>query len=420
MKERNDARKALTVSEDSPESIARDVAIVSRLAAVPSILQVICQSTGMGFAAVARVTAGSWTACAVRDDIAFGLAPGAQLEIETTLCREVRTGRTAIVIEHASRDSTYSTHHTPKLYGLESYISVPIVLRNGEYFGNLCAIDRRPMTLAPQIRETFRLFAELIAGQLDDERRHLETDDALTSERATAELREQFIAVLGHDLRSPLSACAAIGEIMVRKPDPARVEEFGQRLLGSTRRMSSLIDDVLDFARGRMGGGMILSLTQEHNLDALMTNVVSELQLANPGRVIVSDIRLAGPVVCDAGRIQQVLSNLVKNALVHGSRDKPVIVRVLTDERHLTIEVVNGGTSIAPEELERIFEPYARGSRRQGLGLGLYICRQIMQAHGGTIGVTSSSAQGTSFLARLPVVAGDEEVNAGSCLLKLT
>ena len=356
----------------------------------------------------------------MRDEIAFGLAPGAQLAVETTLCREVRKARTPIVIEHASRDITYAAHHTPKLYGLESYISVPIVLRNGEYFGNLCAIDRRPMRLAPQIRETFRLFAELIAGQLEDERRHFETDDALTSERATAQLREQFIAVLGHDLRSPLSACAAIGEIMVRNPDPAQVSQFGQRLLGSTQRMSSLIDDVLDFARGRMGGGMILSLAQENHLDVLMTHVVSELQLANPGREIRCDIRLAGPVVCDAGRIQQVLSNLVKNALVHGSRDQPIIVRVHIEERQLSMEVVNGGTAIAPEEIERIFEPYARGSLRQGLGLGLYICRQIIQAHGGTIGVTSSCETGTRFRATLPLIATDEAVDAGSCPLKLT
>lgn len=405
---------------ESPESIARDVAVVSRLSAVPAILQVICQSTGMGFAAVARVTGNSWTACAVRDEIAFGLAPGSQLGIQTTLCTEVRATRSAIVIEHASRDSTWSSHHTPKIYGLESYISVPIVLRSGEYFGNLCAIDRRPVALAPAIRETFRLFAELIASQLHDERRHLETDDALSVERTTAELREQFIAVLGHDLRSPLGACAAIGEIMMRAPERVRVAEFGQQLLGSTRRMSSLIDDVLDLARGRMGAGMAVSLAPENDLATLLVDVVSELRLANPDRDVEADIRLEGPVVCDARRIQQVLSNLVKNALVHGTRDKPVVARVESDAQHLSIEVTNGGPPIAPEEMERIFEPYARGNRRQGLGLGLYICRQIMQAHGGTITVASSGAEGTRFLARLPLTAPAETVTGKAPPLGLT
>jgi signal transduction histidine kinase len=398
----------VTVEDDSPAAIARDVAMVSRLTAVPSILQVICQMTGMGFAAVARVTGGSWTACAVRDEISFGLEPGGQLQIETTLCREVRSARTPIIIEHASQDSVYADHHTPRLYGLESYISVPILLRDGEYFGNLCAIDRRPFPLsAPQIRETFRLFAELIAGQLHDERRYLETDDALASERVTAELREQFIAVLGHDLRSPLGACGAIGEIMKREPDRARVAELGKRLLVSVRRMSSMIDDVLDFARGRMGAGMALTLALEHNLDVLLASVISELQLAGQGPQIQADIRLGGPVLCDPGRVQQVLSNLVKNALVHGSQDMPIGVKVRSDARDLRIEVTNRGTPIAREELERIFEPYARASqatgRRQGLGLGLYICRQIVQAHGGTLRVTSTASEGTRFVATLPV-----------------
>src|SRR5688500_1767964 len=109
--------------EESPDAIARDVAAVARLTAVPSILQVICQSTGMGFAAVARVTEGSWTACAVRDEIDFGLMPGAQLDVATTLCREVRSNRSPIVIEHASKDELYASHHTPRIYGLESYNS---------------------------------------------------------------------------------------------------------------------------------------------------------------------------------------------------------------------------------------------------------------------------------------------------------
>jgi signal transduction histidine kinase len=362
----------------------------------------------MGFAAVARVTEGTWTACAVRDEIAFGLAPGSQLDIATTLCREVRSDRAPIIIEHASQDAIYASHHTPRLYGLESYISVPIVLRNGEYFGNLCAIDRRPFPIAtPQVRETFRLFAELIAGQLDDERRHLETDDALAVERATAELREQFIAILGHDLRSPLSAVAAIAEMMTRRPSPERAAELGQRLTNSTRRMSSMIDDILDFARGRMGTGMRLALSLEHSLDVLVANVLSELQLASPERTIRADVKIDGPVVCDPGRVQQLLSNLVKNALVHGLKDAPVVVSVRSNDGRLLLEVANSGTPIPPEELERIFGPYARGTngsgQRQGLGLGLYICRQIVDAHGGTLAVTSTAAEGTRFIATLPV-----------------
>ena len=129
---------------DSPEDIARDVSAVAQLNAVPTLLEVLCEMTGMGFAAVARVSERSWTACAVKDDINFGLKPGGQLDVESTLCIEAKRSRSAIVIDHASQDSRYRNHHTPRLYKIESYVSVPIILGNGRYFGNLCAIDPHP------------------------------------------------------------------------------------------------------------------------------------------------------------------------------------------------------------------------------------------------------------------------------------
>jgi signal transduction histidine kinase len=155
-------------------------------------------------------------------------------------------------------------------------------------------------------------------------------------------------------------------------------------------------------------------------LDVLMANVLSELQLVSPSRAIQSEIRISAPVVCDVGRVQQVLSNLVKNALVHGQQDAPVSVRVHGDAERLVISVGNAGAPIAPAECERIFEPYARGlgdaggggggggggGQRQGLGLGLYICRQIVSAHGGTLSVTSSPEEGTRFVATLPARPG--------------
>src|SRR5258707_15444190 len=115
------------------EQIAREIAAVGRISAVPANLRIICAHTGMGFAAVARVTEGNWTACAVQDDIQFGLIPGGQLQVETTLCSESRASREPIVIDHASLDPVYRHHHTPRIYNIESYISVPIVRPDGVY-----------------------------------------------------------------------------------------------------------------------------------------------------------------------------------------------------------------------------------------------------------------------------------------------
>ena len=117
------------------------VEAIERITAVPDILRAVSDLTGMRFVVIARVTDQRWIACAVLDKMNFGLVPGGELEVATTLCSEVRDHRNPIAIEHASVDTVYCDHPTPKKYGIESYIAVPIVLKNGEFFGTLCALD---------------------------------------------------------------------------------------------------------------------------------------------------------------------------------------------------------------------------------------------------------------------------------------
>ena len=104
-----------------PTDFAADLAAIDRIQAVPTILEVVCRTTGMGFAAVARVTEDRWIACAVRDDIQFGLGPGGELKLETTICHEIRQAGTEVVIDHVAEDQTYCRHHTPAMYGFQSY-----------------------------------------------------------------------------------------------------------------------------------------------------------------------------------------------------------------------------------------------------------------------------------------------------------
>src|ERR1700709_191735 len=354
-----------THMSDSEEEIAHDVAAIGRIGSVPSMLRVICKNTGLGFAAVARVTEGTWTACAVQDDIAFGLKPGGQLDVRTTLCRESRAMRQPVVMDHASLDPLYRDHHTPRIYNIESYISVPIILPNGEYFGNLCAIDPRPAMISDARTLTmFTLFAELIALQLESENERSATEAALLNDRTTAELREQFIAVLGHDLRNPLAAVGATAEWLARRSSEPELVTMGTRLRATTRRMSRLIDDVLDFARGRLGAGIGVSLSPIEDLPDALRHVVTELRDANPDRVVLEQIAVDSCVYCDRGRIEQLLYNLLANALTHGSPDQPVRVVVSVDAGELAISVSNLGAPIAPKALEKVFEPYWRAGNR--------------------------------------------------------
>jgi signal transduction histidine kinase len=396
--------------DDSPEAISQDIDLIGRIGAVPSLLKLICSNTGMGFAAVARVSDSSWTACAVEDHIGFGLAPGGQLELKTTLCFESRNLRAPIYFDHASQDPVYADHHTPRIYSIESYISVPIVRPDGRYFGNLCAIDPRPMSVSePKTVAMFESFADLIGCQLEIEERQRETELALVDERATAEMREQFIAVLGHDLRNPLSALSTLGELFARRIAEPEIARAGEQIRTTTRRMAGLIDDVLDFARGRVGAGFEVNKTEVSQLAASLGEVVLELRSAHPDRRIVENIHVDGTVWCDCARIQQLLSNLLANALTHGAHDAPVVVESWTKQGWLVISVVNGGEPISAENMARIFEPYWRPETsqvREGLGLGLHICSLIVKAHGGTLQVSSTADLGTQFVARIPAIPG--------------
>ena len=390
---------------DSPIAIAADVARIGRISAVPSLLRIICDNTGMRFAAVARVTDGTWTACAVEDHLDFGLSAGAQLDVHTTLCKEARAARQPVTFDHASLDPVYRDHHTPRIYQIESYISVPIVLPDGQYFGNLCAIDPDPHEVSDaRTIQMFQNFAELIGRQLELEARQERTQAALLDARATAELRDQFIAVLGHDLRNPLASMAAISEILARRAE-LDVARYGHRLRTTARRMAALIEDVLDFARGRMGAGMRVEIAPVADLQAPLAEVVAELRDAHPEQALLEHYQLDGAVECDVARVQQLMSNLLGNALAYGARDQPVRLDVRLDPRWLTLSVTNTGTPIEPAHLARIFEPFWRPAHSApggGLGLGLHICSQIVQAHGGILQVTSSAEAGTCFTARLP------------------
>lgn len=396
-----------TQRQDTPEAISRDVAAISRISAVPAVLRIVCQHTGMRFAAVARVTEGSWVCCAVLDDLGFGLKAGARLDVNTTLCKEGRESRVPVAIDQASTDPVYHAHHTPRVYGFESYISVPILLGDGQYFGNLCAIDSLPAKVSDaETVAVFKAYAELIGQLFSAEERHDDIEATLRAEQERSELREQFIAVLGHDLRNPLSAVSASAELMVMRGDALDVASVGRRIRSSVLRMSNLIDDVMDFARGRLGAGIGVRLAIDYDLRGALQDVVGELVAAYPGRAVIELIDIHQPVRCDRGRMQQLLSNLLGNALHHGAASEPIRIEAGVDDAVLTLVVTNGGAPIDPEHLAKVFDPYWRPPRSRqggGLGLGLHICSQIVRAHGGQLEVLSNLADGTRFIARMPV-----------------
>lgn len=374
---------------------------------MPRILEVVCRTTGMGFAAVARVTEDRWVACAVRDEIDFGLSPGGELKIETTICDEIRRSGVPVVIDHVAEDDVFCAHHVPAMYGFQSYISVPIMLR-GKFFGTLCAIDPRPAQLKDgQVPAMFGLFADLIASQLDAEQRLATSEAALLDQREAAELREQFIAVLGHDLRNPLASIDAAGRLLKKTPLNERAIALVDMMHESVGRMAGLIDNVLDLARGRLGGGFVAERRDEPELARALEQVVTELRVAHPDRRIDADIRLDRLVSADGRRLAQLLSNLIANALTHGSESAPIKVQGVIVGDGLELSVANAGEPIPEAARARLFQPFSRAivrPKQQGLGLGLWIAAEIARTHDGTLEVTSDARE-TRFTLRMPLQA---------------
>ena len=395
--------------------IAEDLAKVASIQSVRTILDICCRTTGMGFSAVARVTETRWIACAVHDQIGFGLQPGGELELKTTICDEIRDSGVEVVFDDAAEDPWFRDHHTPRMYGLRSYISVPIVLPDGRFFGTLCAIDPRPARInTPEIVGTFKLFAELIGLHLDAHERLQASQADLVDARRASELREQFIAVLGHDLRNPIASIDAGARILRRTPLDEKSTRILDLMQKSVLRMAGLIDNILDFARGRLGEGLQVEARADPRLEDGLKHVIEELRGAYPERAIHADIRLDRPVAADTGRLCQLLSNLLGNALAHGAKDQPVTVAASTTDEAFVLSVTNGGEAIAPDSMARLFQPFTRSEKpgmQEGLGLGLYIAAEIAKAHGGALEVESAAHQ-TRFTFRMPLAQKPPSLDA--------
>jgi sigma-B regulation protein RsbU (phosphoserine phosphatase) len=235
----------------------------------------------------------------------------------------------------------------------------------------------------------------------------LQLEQGLLAEKEEARLREQFVAILGHDLRNPLASIAGGLHILSAEPQSDKAKRVLAMMSRSTERMSGLIQDMLDLARCRAGQGIAIE-SKTTDLRAVLQQVVEELQAAHPGREIQSSLHIPGEVYCDGGRVAQLVSNLLGNALTHGAPDRPVRVAAAPGVNEIFITVTNEGEPIPVHVRDHLFEPFFRATssaEKQGLGLGLFISCEIARSHGGKIEVRSDERE-TSFVFLMPVLNG--------------
>lgn len=285
-------------------------------------------------------------------------------------------------------------------------------------------------TLAEELRELSALRAVIVdlcaqegvaLGGEESQLVHSAIDEVMTTAAVHMEqmssadlrrdvmLRELFIAVLGHDLRNPIHAIQlAVGIVLKRLDVPEAVMRIVQRIAASNDRAKEMVEYLLDLTRVRAQGGLPIEREQV-DLCAICEQSIEELELSRPERRIHFEAHGNGHGEWDPGRMGQLLSNLVGNALDHSPPEEPVRVTLRGKKRDVVLEVANHGAPIPAELLPVLFDPFRRGEQNQeelrrskGLGLGLFIVKAIVDAHGGTIEVTSTQGEGTMFRVTLP------------------
>ena len=308
-----------------------------------------------------------------------------------------------ILVEDVEQDAAMAPYQPLfRREGIAALAFIPLVT-GGRLLGKLMVYYGAPHPFTESEVETAHAIANHLASVIT-------RFTAMEKLEDTVRQNELFAGVLAHDLRNPLGAMTTAAQLLLMRLEGDRTSGERERrplgrILESGQRMNTMIEQLLDFTRLRTGGGMPIEPC-DTDLEDLCRQVVDELEMANPERRI--ERRVAGELrgSWDPDRLLQLLSNLIANACQHGRRDAPVTVLLDgTSTREVEIEIANEG-AIPDALLPHLFSPFRstqhRRDRSRGLGLGLYIVREIVRGHGGTISVTSTEAEGTRFAIRLP------------------
>lgn len=308
-----------------------------------------------------------------------------------------------VLVPDAERDEALAPYRPLfRGEGIGALAFVPVIL-GGRLLGKFMVYYDRPHAFTGSEVDTARAIANHLASVVT-------RFAAVAKLEETIRYNELFAGVLAHDLRNPLGAMMTAAQLLLMRHEgeegpSERETKRLTRILSSGQRMTMMIEQLLDLTRARSGGGIPIE-PHETNLADLCGEAVGEIELAHPEWRIQREAAGDQRGAWDPDRLLQVFSNLVANACQHGSPDAPVLVKLDgTDKHDVRIEVRNRGT-IPAVLLPHLFDPFRgtqhRRDRSRGLGLGLFIVREIARGHGGTVEVTSTEADGTAFVLQLP------------------
>jgi PAS domain S-box-containing protein len=323
-------------------------------------------------------------------------------------CGTAAYRRQRVIVSDIASDPLWDDYRAGALsFGLRACWSHPIIATDGDVLGTVALYYREPRTPTDDELASIEGTARVARIVLERHRDDCARDRLVNELRETLQHNELLIGVLGHDLRSPMSAVMMGTQLVLSQESDLQKRRVLERVAVSSARMSRMIAQLLDLTRARIGGGMPLT-RRPIDLESLALAIASEVQAAAPQRRLVVEITGNTRGEWDEDRLGQVLSNLLSNAIQHG-RAGDVRLRVSGDDEHTVQIDVHSQGVIPAERIPSLFDPFRRGPHRtsvsEGLGLGLYIVKQVVHAHRGQIEVHSTPASGTSFQISLPRVS---------------
>ncbi len=435
----------------SEENFKQDIINIKNISIVPNLLNVICQTTGMGFAAIARVTEDRWITCSALDNLEFGLKPGDELQVKTTICDEIRQNPKAVIIDNVSEDPDYHNHHTPIMYNLQSYISVPIIRQDGSFFGTLCAIDPKPNKLKDfKVSEMFNLFAELISFHLsaveqaqadktllseknnllkknevekkeadklisDAEKKLIEKNNSL--KKMNTEL-EAFNYISSHDLQEPLRKIQLYTDLIEREEENKLSEKAKaafQKIKSSAFRMQNLINDLLTYSKTKFDERKF----ELKDLNTILNHVIEDFSEETENKNVIFEIENLGSLNVIEFQFRQLMYNLISNSLKFSNPDKKLIISItsktgnkqelnndqlLPDQKYKLITISDNGIGFDQAYSDKIFGLFQvlQTKSLNSTGIGLTIVKRIVENHNGFIKAEGVVNQGAKFEIFIP------------------
>lgn len=382
-----------------PSSTVESIELMASLDSVAALLRVVCDVSGLGVATVAEVTEQRWIACAVEDRIAFGLRPGAELDLESTLCNHVRSSHDAVIISDVTRNPTYCDHPAPSLYGWKSYLSVPVFRPNGTFFGTLCAFDPQPRPLLEQrsVIDTLDGFARLLGELLAREEQRREESPGARVDRDLTPLHDQLLVLLEEDLQRPLQALAA----QDLRADASQMRHWHTE----AQRLAERSGVAADFVRARLGHGLPLKPALVDGFNEQLLGLFATLQTRFPGQTLSSKLpALPAALRLDLPRVLQALDAVLEQVASRNPSGGNLLLRGAIKDRCYSLIVESSTAVVEPGTLSQLFQPaLTRADLAQParLDLGLYLAQEIARGHGGSL-IARLEAGHLRFLLTLP------------------